>query len=392
MIYRNIYREFNQALSVKQIIAITGLRRVGKTTSIKYLLNKIESENKIFLDLERIEYRQIFSNKNYQGIVQSLEIEGIDFSSKAYIALDEVQLVPNITSVIKYIYDTYDVKFLITGSSSFYMKGHFSESLAGRKRLFELWPLGFDEYLRFQGVDAKLPEFNFAKTNPHLINKLTTYYNDYVTYGGFPEVALSVGHDNKLAILRDIFDSYINLDVRFLSDFTKIDDLYKLLKLLASRVGNKIDYTKLSGITGIYRQKVKEYLLFLENTFFIKLVKPHVTNPDREIALQNKFYFTDNGFLQILNFVSSGAAFENTVFNQLRLLGDVRYYAKRSGQEIDFILDGDRALEVKETPAEHDLKILKNRVKSIGLENYTLVGKNRPGSNFEDFVWGGSIY
>jgi predicted AAA+ superfamily ATPase len=392
IVYRNIYKEFNKALPVKQIIAITGLRRVGKTTSIKYLLNQIKSKNKIFLDLERIEYRQIFSSENYQQIIQSLEIEGIDFTKKAYIALDEIQLVRNISSVIKYIYDTYDVKFLITGSSSFYMKGQFSESLAGRKRLFELWPLGFDEYLRFQEADVSLPEFNFSKTNPHLINKLTTYYNDYVTYGGFPEVTLAVGHENKLAILRDIFDSYINLDVKFLLDFTKSDDLYKLLKLLASRVGNKIDYSKLSGITGIYRQKVKEYLLFLENTFFIKLVKPFVTNPDREIALQNKFYFTDTGFLHMMNTVSSGAVFENAVFNQLRLLGDVRYYAKRSGQEIDFILDGSRAVEVKETPTEHDLKILKNRMKSIGLESYTLVGKKRPGSNFEDFVWGGSIY
>jgi len=137
---------------------------------------------------------------------------------------------------------------------------------------------------------------------------------------------------------------------------------------------------------------LSKYLLFLENTFFIKLVKPFVTNPDRKIALQNKFYFTDTGFLHILNSGGSGATFENAVFNQLRLLGDVRYYAKRSGQEIDFILDGDRALEVKETPAEHDLKVLKNRAKSIGLDSYTLVGKKRPGSNFEDFIWGGSIY
>jgi len=147
MIIRKLYPELKRALQVKQIIAITGLRRVGKTTIIKYLLSKIESNNKLYLDLERIEYRKIFSDENYGSIIKALEIEGVDFGKKAFIALDEIQLVPNIPSVLKYIYDTYDVKFLVTGSSSFYMKGAFSESLAGRKRLYELWPLDFSEFL-----------------------------------------------------------------------------------------------------------------------------------------------------------------------------------------------------------------------------------------------------
>jgi predicted AAA+ superfamily ATPase len=392
MFYRNIYKELETALSVKQIIAITGLRRVGKTTTVKYLLNQIKNDNKVFLDLERIEYRKIFSSENYEEIIHALEIEGVDFNKKAFIALDEIQLVPNITSVIKYIYDTYDVKFILTGSSSFYMKGHFSESLAGRKRLFELWPLGFDEFLKFQEVKVNLPVFLFEQTNPHLIRKLSTYYDEYISYGGFPEVVLASGHENKIALLKDIFDSYINLDVRFLKDFTKVDELYKLITLLSSRVGSKIDYSKISGISGIHRQKVKEYLLFLENTFFIRLVKPFVTNPDREIALQNKIYFTDNGFLQLFETISSGASFENAIYNQMRLIGKLRYYAKRSGQEIDFIFNSERAIEVKETATEHDLKILKNRSKSIGLTNYNLIGRNLPGSLFRTFVWGGAIW
>ncbi|MBC8319366.1 MAG: ATP-binding protein [Bacteroidetes bacterium] len=392
MIIRKVYQELTNSLKVKQIIAITGLRRVGKTTAVKYLLSQIDISNKIYLDLERIEYRKIFSGENYSDIVSALEFEGIDFQQKAVIALDEIQLVTNVTSVIKYIYDTYDVKFIITGSSSFYMRGAFSESLAGRKRLFELWPLSFSEFLQFKDEVIKLPKFNFEQTNSRFISKHQLHYDEYVNYGGFPEVVLSNSHDNKTALLKDIFDSYINLDIKFLADLKKVDELYSLIKLLSARVGSKVDFSKIAGITGINRHKVKDYLLFLENTFFIKLVKPYVTNPDREIALQNKVYFTDSGLLNILGNINIGNLFENSVCNQLKLLGKVQYYARRTGQEIDFILDGTTAIEVKTTPTAYDLKLLVNRANSIGLENYTLVGKNTPGSEFRSFTWGGAIY
>ncbi len=392
MIIRKEYNRFLEAIGVKQILAITGLRRVGKTTTLKYLLSTIKSDNKKYFDLERIEYRNLFSGTNYGDIIKALEIEGIDFSRKAFIALDEIQLVPNIASVLKYIYDTYDVKFIVSGSSSFYMKGAFSESLAGRKRLFELWPLAFDDFLKFKNEDHQLPDFTFEKTHPQLIEKYRAYYEEFIEFGGFPEVVLTNKNTDKEFLLKDIFDSYINLDIQFLVDLSKTNELYKLIKLLSSKVGNKIEYSNLAGISGINRHKVKEYLVFLENTFFIRLVKPYVTNPDREIALQMKLYFSDTGFLKILGSVSSGSLFENAVANQLYPKGELRYYARRTGQEIDFILDGQRAIEVKETPTEHDLKVLKKRAEYINLNNFNLIGRSFPESGFDEITWGGAIY
>lgn len=392
MIVRKEYTQFLNALSVKQIIAITGLRRVGKTTILKYLLSEIKSKNKIYFDLERIEYRNLFSGENYGDIIKAIEIEGIEFNQKAFIVLDEIQLVPNIASVLKYIYDTYDVKIIVSGSSSFYMKGAFSESLAGRKRLFELWPLEFDDFIKFKGVSTKLPASSFKATHPHFIEKYNSYYEEFVNFGGFPEVALTDKVEDKKAVLKDIFESYLNLDIRFLADFNKTDELYKLIKLLSSRVGSKVDYSKISGVSGISRHKVKEYLMFLENTFFIKLVKPFVTNPDREIALQTKLYFSDSGLLTMLGPVSSGALFENTLANQLSNKGELRFYAKRTGQEIDFILEEIRAIEVKETPTAYDLNVLQKRAENINLKNFNLVGRYFPGTGFKEFLWGGAIY
>ena len=272
------------------------------------------------------------------------------------------------------------------------MKGAFTESLAGRKRIFELWPLDFKEFLNFKGVNDKLPKFDYKPTNQHYINKYHSLYKEFIEYGGFPEVVIEKNKKEKTALLKDITNSYLKFDILFLSDFTNIDELYKVIKLLSSRVGSKVDYTKLSNISGIGRHKIKDYLLFLENTYFIKLVKPFVTNPDREIALQTKLYFTDTGILNTFTNISEGAIFENAIANQLSLKGDIKFYAKRTGQEIDFILNEKIAFEVKETPTPSDLRILNRRAKNINIEKTALIGLNIPGNGFSNFLYGGAIY
>lgn len=392
MIFRNILHKINPYLETKQVIAINGLRRTGKTTLIKHILDNCPGSNKIFFDFERAENRYLFSDENFGNIIKALELEGIDFTKKIFIALDEIQLVKNITGLIKYLYDSYEIKFLVTGSSSYYMKNQFSESLAGRKFLFTLNTLSFDEFLNFRNIEVKLPLFDYEKANPHTINKLLPFYEEYITFGGFPEVATISNPEIKRKYLSDILNSYLQLDIKFLADFSTTDEVYKLIRLLSARVGSKVDYSKLSMVSGIHRKKVKDYLLFLEQTYFITLVAPYVVNTDREIALQKKIYFADTGLLNIVGRVNSGALFENAVANQLSQLGTLNYYAKRSGQEINFILNENIALEVKETASETDLNKLKERATSIKINKKYIIGKNLPPSGFNNFIWGGNIY
>lgn len=143
---RDIYTDLLKHSKKKQVTVITGMRRVGKSTAVKYILQQIDHSNYLYLDCERIKIRVLFNSPNHQDLKSELELMGLDFSTPVLIALDEIQLVENLPSVIKYLYDTYDVKFIVTGSSSYYMKNHFSESLAGRKRIFEMYPLSFNYY------------------------------------------------------------------------------------------------------------------------------------------------------------------------------------------------------------------------------------------------------
>ncbi len=119
-------------------LPLTGMRRTGKTTLLNHIFGSIESQNKIFLDLENPINRKYFEEENYERIKKSFEFMGIDFETRAYIFLDEIQFVKNLPSIAKYLIDHYRVKFILTGSASFYMKNLFTESLAGRKYIFEL--------------------------------------------------------------------------------------------------------------------------------------------------------------------------------------------------------------------------------------------------------------
>ncbi len=386
---RNIYKEIIKHQKVRQITVITGMRRTGKTTLLNELLNNCSSQNKVYLDLERLDNRELLSEKNYDNIVRGLLQLGLNLKEKIYFFIDEIQLVKNIPSVVKYLYDNYDIKFILTGSSSYYLKNMFTESLAGRKKVFELKTLSFNEFLTFKNCFTEKIDGNFKYFNNYEYEKLYKYYEEYLKFGGFPEVALTERVEEKNDILNDIIDSYIRIDIPSMSEFRNTSKLKKLLHLLAKRVASKIIVTKLSSISQISRPTLNEYLQFLEDTFVIKRINVFSNNPDREISKAQKLYFTDNGILNILGNTSGGAEFENSVFSQLSNYGELKYYQLKSGKEIDFILNN-CAYEVKESPDNYDLKNVNRLAEKIGISKSFLIGRNR-NDYFQKFIWGGSI-
>jgi hypothetical protein len=389
---RTILPELEAHISHKQATVITGMRRTGKTTLLKRLMEVADIRQKVFFDMERLDYRELFSEKNYEAIVYALSQQGIRFTEKVLIGIDEIQLVPNLPSVVKYLYDTYDVKFILTGSSSYYLKNRFDESLAGRKRLFEVYPLSFGEMLTFKGIAHTPPgpsftDVLFLKSE---YERLKYLYDEFIDYGGFPEVVLSLDTKNKKDLIADILSSYIHHDVASILDFKKSSDVYKLVKLLAVRIGTKLEISKISMLTGMSRQTIENYLELLEQSYLIRTIPVIAYSPDREIVKAKKLYFLDNGIASMSAELSSGSKFENAVFNQLRPFGDIWYYSLKSGNEIDFVLDKKIALEVKETPIESHLKATANLARNLNIEKSYVIGR-RADKVFEGFIWGGMI-
>ncbi|WP_298355695.1 ATP-binding protein [Runella sp.] len=393
MYERHLFAALKEHLTKPQATVITGLRRVGKTTALKYLLDTVSHSNKLYLDFEKIENRVLFSENSYSAIESGLQALGLHLNIPCVLALDEIQLVPASTSVVKYLYDTYGIKFLLSGSSSYYIKNHFTESLAGRKRIFELYPLAFDEFLAFQGYDSfAVSSFKLQMYQPFIYLKFKQSYETFLQFGGFPEVVMAETQEDKIAYLKDIINAYIELDIKLLSDFKASNELYKLIQLLASRVGSRLDISKLSSISGINRHKLADYLELLEYTYFIYRIPAFTKNKDKEISSQTKLYLADTGLLHLLAQVSSGQVFENAIAQQLKNLGEVAYFQKKSGQEIDFILNQNTAVEVKETPSYSDLKTLNYRADDLSLEHRWLIGRTATAADFRDWYWGGSIF
>jgi uncharacterized protein len=392
MFERSLYKALKSHLVERPATVITGMRRVGKSTLLKQLLDKVPGKNKIYLDLERIENRQIFKQSTNKEMELYLETKGVDVTKKCTIALDEIQLLPEIVSVMKYWYDTYRVKFIVTGSSSFYLKNRFSESLAGRKQIFELAPLSFDEFLRFKGIEIN-KKFSFHPYFEGYYNEHKSHYNEFMRFGGFPEVTLIGKAASKKAMLHDILNAYIDMDVKILSDYSLNDELYKLIRLLSARVGSKMDASKLASVAGINRNKIANYLNLFEQTYFLTKLTPFSNNTDKEISQQPKYYFSDSGLLNLMEEQETGKIFENTVINQfMRLDKSVNYYQKKSGQEIDLIWKESCAIEIKATATQSDVASLTSRSKSVGLKKQILVGLEPAGNNFRNFVWGGNVF
>jgi len=389
---RYLFPVLKEALADHRAVVITGMRRVGKTTSLRWLLDQVASSNKIYLDLERLDQRAVFQESNYDLVVNFLRNRGLDSSQPMTVALDEIQYVPNLPSVVKYLMDNYQIKFLLTGSSSFYLKNYFTESLAGRKVVFEMFPLAFGEFLGFRGVPYQ-PRQQFAdmRFDPYEFERLKDHYEDYLLYGGLPGVVLEERPSVRRDILNDIFSSYINIDVRTLADFQKMGELQQLLRVLALRIGNKVDVTKLASVVGVSRPTLLQFLEFLEKTYVIARL-PAYAGGDKPASLGKKLYFCDNGIASILAQVSEGALFENAIHNQLARYGDLAYLAKGSEYEVDFVLKQKKpvAFEVKYHPTSSDGEKLDRIADRHGIEQKWLVGKfATPG--FQDFLWGGLI-
>jgi len=373
-IERNLYKTVKKYLYSPENIVVTGMRRTGKTYFLRYIFDRIASDNKLFLDMENPVNRKYFEEENYDRIVDNLAVLGLNPKKQGYIFLDEIQLVKELPSFVKYIHDHYKLKFFLSGSASFYLKNLFSESLAGRKYLFEMFPLDFEEFLRFKNVKIKVPKN--GKVTKAQFETISRYFEEYVMFGGFPAVVLKDSADEKKLMLDDIFSSYFQLEVQGLGDFKKTNVIRDLILLLSQRTGTKLDVQKLSKELGVTRVTLGEYLSFLEGTYFIKLARPFTRNRDTEIRKMPKFYLCDSGMANRLASIGPGALFENAIFSLLSLRGSVNYYQRKSGVEIDFILDKKRAFEVKIVADVSDTRKLSALSKEIGIKDFQIVSKN----------------
>jgi uncharacterized protein len=377
MLYnRQLYPQIESELETREITVVTGMRRVGKTTALHHLYDRVKSNNKTIVDLENPLHRKIFEEENYDTVWTNLKQFGITNTAKAYVFIDEVQNLPDLSRVVKYLYDHWDVKFFLTGSSSYYLRNLFPESLAGRKMIFELYPLNFTEFLVFKQVDRSTEDsFQTKAVNKNRIayKQLIPLYNEFMEFGGFPSVVLEENQERKRTMLSEIFTSYFEKDAKNLADFKDMSKLRDLILLLIPRVGSRIEVLKLANSLSVSRETVYNYISFLEQTYFITLLSKYSGSIDRRAAGSKKLFLCDSGIVNILGKASQGQLLEQSVYQNLRNTHKLTYYDKDGSGEVDFIADTNYAFEVKLTMSQRDVDTLKRRTEGLGIkENYLI--------------------
>ncbi|MDP2888309.1 MAG: ATP-binding protein [Bacteroidota bacterium] len=378
MIKRELYYTIKPQLYHKNAIVITGMRQVGKTTLMRQLFNDFEGR-RLWFDLDNPLDQMVFENIDYNAIYSDLaRMSDIKNDERLLVCIDEIQNLPEITKIIKYLIDHYGVKFIVTGSSNYYLRNLFPESLSGRKFLYILPVLSYREFLLFNEQIQDIqptPTLDEALQPKSRVNILKTkeLYGDYLEFGGFPEVVLTTDRETKKQILKNIFASFFEKDIKVFTELKDVRELRNLILLLAARNGNLIDVTKLASELEINRVKIYNYLEFLEGIFFLKMIPKYSKSIDRSVVGGKKIYFSDTGILNLVAKVTDGQLLETAVAIQLSNYGELSFYSKRNKSEIDFILNKEIAFEVKQKVLESDSRKLLSLAKEIGIEKNYLI-------------------
>lgn len=353
IINRKIIANIWENIDNDKIFLLNGARQVGKTKILTILKERLITErhtpeNYIFwFDLEKTEHLELWSSQ--ASAIASLPSDNIN---KYYIFIDEFQKSKSIGSILKVLHDHHpNFKIIITGSATWYL--NIDESLAGRKELFPVWPLSFEECLTAGDTDIikyyANAHGNIASAVPSIINKINISFLNYLTFGGYPSAVLASEAD-KTKVLSELLDSYLTRDIQLWQYKANTLQVKKVLTLLASQIGSLLEVSRLSNNADLGRTSLINRLELLQNTFILTLLKPFHTNKIKEITKNPKIFLLDLGLRNMLmeNFSvipqtpNFGQLAENFVATELmRNLKpeEILYYWRTiSGQEVDFII------------------------------------------------------
>jgi len=347
-IKRDIKKEIESHLNSKEITIITGSRQVGKTFIINEIINDLSAKNKktLFLSLDNDSHSPFFISQDKLLSKIKLEID-----DDGFVFIDEIQRIDDAGLFLKGIYDrNLKYKFIVTGSGSIELKEKINESLAGRKRLIEMNPVNFDEFVNFKTgykYDNKLELFYEIETE-----KREELLTEYLNFGGYPRIILENKTDEKLKIMHEIFRSYIEKDLVFLLKIDRPDMFSLLIKIMAAQTGTLTNFIKLSDEINLSTPTLKKYLWYAEKTFCLNPVTPYFTNPIKEITKSLVYYFSDIGFRnfslnemgKLNNNQQFGFIFQNFVYNIIKeniqwKNYKIHYWRTTDKAEVDFVLN-----------------------------------------------------
>jgi len=337
---RFVSREVYIPLGLEKIVTLIGPRRSGKTFRlyqiIAELIRTLAKENIIFLNLE--DERLDFEVQDLDLIIQGYrELYPEKDISNCVFFFDEIQNVPGWEQFIRRVYDTISRHIFITGSNAKMLSSEIATSLRGRSISYEVFPLSFREYLSFHNItyDRYLPEIQ-AKVYNHIEN--------YIEYGGFPELATIRDEEVKNKILQEYYQVMLFRDLVDHYEIKNIVALKYFLKRLFASAAKEVSVNRIfndlkSANIKISKNTLYLFLEYAETIFLVKTLPKYSGKlPLREFG-ERKIFVIDTGLLNSIIFrftADRGKAMEQVVYWELRRRTD-RIFFMKNGFECDFI-------------------------------------------------------
>jgi hypothetical protein len=349
LIKRDLFGEIKNHLESKEISMIVGPRQIGKTTLMEELKKDLETGDArtLWLNLDYETDKVFFTSQT--DLLKKLELE---FGrNNGFVFIDEIQRKENAGLFLKGLYDmNLPYKLIVSGSGSLELKEKIHESLTGRKRIFELNPVGFSEFVDYKTnykYSNRLEDF-FSVQKDESLNLLVEYLN----FGGYPRIILEPTLSEKNKLMNEIFRSYLEKDVAYLLKVERVDAFTQLIKLLANQTGRIVNYSEIAKQIGISVPTLKNYLWYAEKTFIIRMISPYFSNKGKEIIKAPVVYFYDTGLRNFsLNLFGNlqqpnqlGFVFQNFIANRLVeklwFSGQSLHFWRTTDQaEVDFVLN-----------------------------------------------------
>lgn len=329
-------------LETDEIVAVTGIRRCGKSTILLQVLahlikNKVSKTNTLYVNFEDPAFYNFLTAELLDKVWQAYQ-DYLAPQGRVYLILDEVQKIKGWEHWVRSKYDRKEhVKIFVTGSNAELLSSQYASVLTGRHLQISVAPLSFPEFLKFRGLEVKRDKMWQVKHKNDLV-KLSL---EYLKVGGFPKIVLSRDELVRKDLLSQYFNDILTKDVTERHNIKSVDKLKNLALFYSTNFTMAYTFNKVKKVADfpLSLDSIHRFSHYLEEAFLLTFVPRFSFSLKNQMQAQRKVYLVDNGLHNAVAFKFSedkGKLLENAVYGHLKAgKGEIYYFCEK--KEVDFV-------------------------------------------------------